>query len=96
VTFFVSIATFNGYASFSYTKPMGLFIVLLLFPIICVAIYVVSQLILVIRTLDDRWVSSLSLPSFLRWGSLDGRSWTDRMSFLDLSGSSGVCWRMES
>ncbi|KAL7414361.1 chitin synthase III catalytic subunit-domain-containing protein [Mrakia frigida] len=56
VSFFVAIATFNGYASFSYTKPMGLFIVLLVFPIVCVAIYVVSQLILVIRTLDDRWV----------------------------------------
>jgi hypothetical protein len=55
VSFFVSIATFKEVASFSYTKPIGLFIVYLLFPLICVAVYVVSQLILVIRTLDDRW-----------------------------------------
>lgn len=53
----MSIATLKGFASFSYEKPIGLFIVLLVFPIVCVAIYVVSQLILVIRTLDDRWVS---------------------------------------
>lgn len=54
--FFIAIATFNGYASFSYTNPIGLFITYLLFPAICVVIYVVSQFVLVVRTLDDRWV----------------------------------------
>ena len=56
VCFFVSIATFKGFASFSFTKPIGLFITYLIFPAVCVIIYVVSQLVLVIRTLDDRWV----------------------------------------
>lgn len=37
------------------TSVMGLFIVQLLFPTICVAIYILSQIILVVRTLDDRW-----------------------------------------
>jgi hypothetical protein len=54
--FFISIATFNGYASFSYTKPVGVFIMYLIFPVACVIVYTVSQLVLVIRTLDDRWV----------------------------------------
>ncbi|CDZ98386.1 Chitin synthase III catalytic subunit [Phaffia rhodozyma] len=56
ISFFISIATFNQYAGFSYMKPMGLYIVYLVFPIVCVAIYVISQLVLVFRTLDDRWV----------------------------------------
>jgi hypothetical protein len=56
VTFFVAIATFKQWASFSYTRPIGLFITYLLFPAICVVVYTVSQLVLVIRTLDDRWV----------------------------------------
>lgn len=37
------------------TKQMGLWIIQLLFPVICVAIYVLSQIVLVLRTLDDRW-----------------------------------------
>lgn len=40
----------------SYENTIGLFITYLVFPLICVVVYVVSQLILVIRTLDDRWV----------------------------------------
>lgn len=56
VCFFIAIATFKEYVSFSYEKPTGLFITYLLFPAICVIVYLVSQLILVIRTLDDRWV----------------------------------------
>lgn len=63
VSFFIAIATFKEVASFSYTKPLGLFIVYLLFPLVCVAVYVVSQLVLVIRTLDDRWVRVLPFPS---------------------------------
>lgn len=56
VCFFIAIATFNSYASFSYAKPIGLFVTYLIFPAFCVVVYVISQLILVIRTLDDRWV----------------------------------------
>lgn len=55
VSFFVAIATFKSFASFSPTKPTGLFVVYLIWPILCVAIYTLSQLILVFRTLDDRW-----------------------------------------
>lgn len=56
VCFFVAIATFKEFASFSYTKPIGLFITYLLWPAICVVVYVVTQLLLVVRTLDDRWI----------------------------------------
>lgn len=52
---FVSIATFQGVAGMGPTKQAGLWIVELLFPLICVAIYIVSQVLLVLRTLDDRW-----------------------------------------
>jgi uncharacterized membrane protein YhaH (DUF805 family) len=52
---FVAIATFKGFAGMSPTKQMGLWIMELLFPVICVAIYVASQVLLVLRTLDDRW-----------------------------------------
>ncbi|QRV84044.1 Chitin synthase III catalytic subunit [Ceratobasidium sp. AG-Ba] len=55
LSFFVSIATFKGFAGFDYSKPIGLYIVYLLWPILCVLVYVVLQLILVVRTLDDRW-----------------------------------------
>ncbi|KAF7365500.1 hypothetical protein MVEN_00423000 [Mycena venus] len=55
VSFFVAIATFKKFAGFNYTKPIGLWIIYILWPLLCVAIYVVSQLVLVFRTLDDRW-----------------------------------------
>ncbi|KAB5593459.1 Chitin synthase export chaperone [Ceratobasidium theobromae] len=55
LSFFVSIATFKGFAGFSYTKPVGLYIVYLLWPVLCVVVYIVLQFILVLRTLDDRW-----------------------------------------
>jgi len=55
IGFFVGIATFKQFASFSYTKPTALFIVYLIWPVFCVAVYIVSQLILVFRTLEDRW-----------------------------------------
>jgi len=55
ISFFVAIATFKGFAGFHFAKPVGLWIVYLLWPAICVAVYVVLQLVLVIRTLDDRW-----------------------------------------
>lgn len=55
IGFFISIATFKSFASFSFSKPFGLWIIYILWPVICVSIYTVSQLILVFRTLDDRW-----------------------------------------
>ena len=51
----MAVATFKSFAGFSFTKPIGLWIIYLLWPAICVIVYVVLQLILVIRTLDDRW-----------------------------------------
>ncbi|KAJ7163088.1 chitin synthase III catalytic subunit-domain-containing protein [Mycena filopes] len=53
--FFVAIATFKKFAGFNYAKPIGLWIVYILWPILCTVIYVVSQLVLVFRTLEDRW-----------------------------------------
>lgn len=55
VGMFVSIATFKGIAGMGPTKTTGLFIVELVFPLVCVLIYVISQTMLVLRTLDDRW-----------------------------------------
>ena len=55
IGFFLAIASFKAWAGFSYSKPIALWIVYFVWPIVCTAIYVVSQLILVIRTLDDRW-----------------------------------------
>ena len=54
-SFFVAIATFKGFASFTYAKPLGLWIIYILWPLICAVIYIVSQLVLVFRTLEDRW-----------------------------------------
>jgi len=53
--FFIAIATFKKLAGFDYTKPIALWIVYILWPVICAAVYFVSQLVLVFRTLDDRW-----------------------------------------
>ncbi|KDE09575.1 hypothetical protein MVLG_00470 [Microbotryum lychnidis-dioicae p1A1 Lamole] len=52
---FIAIATFKGLASFSRSKPTALWIVEFIFNLACLVIYIVLQLILVIRTLDDRW-----------------------------------------
>ncbi|EJT46454.1 cell wall chitin biosynthesis-related protein [Trichosporon asahii var. asahii CBS 8904] len=45
-----------GWGTLNYQNTMGLFITYLVYPLIVVVIYIVSQFILVIRTLDDRWV----------------------------------------
>ncbi|CCL98931.1 uncharacterized protein FIBRA_00938 [Fibroporia radiculosa] len=55
VTFFVAIATFKNFAHFSFTKPTGLWVIYFIWPVVCVVIYIISQLILIIRTLEDRW-----------------------------------------
>jgi hypothetical protein len=56
ICFVVAIGTFKNTGGLSYTKPIGLFITYLVYPLIVAVIYIVSQLVLVIRTLDDRWV----------------------------------------
>ncbi|KAI0248104.1 chitin synthase III catalytic subunit [Lactifluus subvellereus] len=55
ISFFIAIATFKGFAGFQNSKPLGLWIVYILWPLACTVIYVISQLILVFRTLEDRW-----------------------------------------
>jgi hypothetical protein len=55
ISFFIAIATFKSFAGFNFRQTVALWIVYILWPIICTAIYVISQLILVFRTLDDRW-----------------------------------------
>lgn len=55
VSFLIAIATFNSFIGFSPTKTTALFIVYLIWPIFCVTTYTLSQLVLVFRTLDDRW-----------------------------------------
>ncbi|ODN76185.1 chitin synthase export chaperone [Cryptococcus amylolentus CBS 6039] len=57
VCFGIAIATFKGTSSsFSPNNAVGLFITYLVFPLICILVYFVSQMLLVVRTLDDRWV----------------------------------------
>lgn len=53
--FFLSIATFQQFIGFSYAKPYALWIIYLIWPALCAVIYIVAQLILVFRTLEDRW-----------------------------------------
>ncbi|KAH9043865.1 chitin synthase export chaperone [Lactarius pseudohatsudake] len=53
--FFIAIATFKGYVGFKNSKPTALWIIYILWPLACTVIYVVSQLVLVFRTLEDRW-----------------------------------------
>ncbi|EKM77066.1 hypothetical protein AGABI1DRAFT_115471 [Agaricus bisporus var. burnettii JB137-S8] len=55
VSFFIAIATFKQFAGFSFDKTVGLWIIYILWPLICVVIYIISQLVLVFRTLQDRW-----------------------------------------
>jgi len=55
LTFFISICTFQGYAGFSPSQPVGLWVLHFIWPVICVVTYVVAQLVLVVRTLQDRW-----------------------------------------
>lgn len=55
VTFFIAIATFKSFAGLSPSKTTVLWIFYLIWPIICIVVYIVLQLLLVVRTLDDRW-----------------------------------------
>ncbi|KIX08232.1 uncharacterized protein Z518_02888 [Rhinocladiella mackenziei CBS 650.93] len=55
ISFAVSLLTFKGWAGLSPTNTTGLFIVLYVINAICLAVYLVMQVILVVNTLQDRW-----------------------------------------
>jgi hypothetical protein len=55
ITFFVSLATFKSFAGLNPTSTTGMFVVLYLLNAIQLFIYLAMQIILVTRTLQDRW-----------------------------------------
>ncbi|KAF9527891.1 chitin synthase III catalytic subunit-domain-containing protein [Crepidotus variabilis] len=55
VSMFIAIATFKQLFGFNYKQPIALFIIYIIWPLICVPVYIILQLILVFRTLEDRW-----------------------------------------
>lgn len=55
ISFLVSLATFKSWAGLGPTNTVGLFVVLYLLNAVELAIYIVSQIILVWRTLQDSW-----------------------------------------
>ena len=55
ISFLVSIATFKSWAGLGPTNTIGLFIVLYLLNAVELFIYVTMQVLLVTRTLQDRW-----------------------------------------
>ena len=55
ISFMVSLLTFKGWGGLGPTSTTGLFVVLFVINAICVAVYLVMQVILVVNTLQDRW-----------------------------------------
>lgn len=55
ITFLVALATFKSWAGLSPTNTVGLFVVLYLLNAVQLFVYVVLQILLVTRTLQDRW-----------------------------------------
>jgi hypothetical protein len=55
ITFLISLLTFKGWAGLGPTNTTGLFVVLFIINAICLAVYLVMQVILVVNTLQDRW-----------------------------------------
>ncbi|GFP58694.1 hypothetical protein ACSS6W_008620 [Trichoderma asperelloides] len=55
ISFLVSLATFKGWAGLGPTNTIGLFVVLYLLNAIELFVYVGMQILLVVRTLQDRW-----------------------------------------
>ena len=51
----VSLLTFRGWAGLGPTHTIGLFVVVYVLNAICLAVYVVMQVLLVANTLQDRW-----------------------------------------
>lgn len=55
LSFLVSLATFMGWVGLGPTNTVGLFVVLYLLNAVQLFVYVVMQILLVVRTLQDRW-----------------------------------------
>lgn len=55
ISFIVSLLTFKGWGGLSPTNTVGLFVVLYILNAICIAVFVVMQLLLVTNTLESRW-----------------------------------------
>ncbi|KAJ8109475.1 hypothetical protein ONZ43_g6126 [Nemania bipapillata] len=55
ITFLIGLATFKSWAGLSPTNTVGLFAVLYLLNGVQLVIYVVLQVLLVVRTLEDQW-----------------------------------------
>ncbi|EFX05196.1 chitin biosynthesis protein [Grosmannia clavigera kw1407] len=55
ISFLVSLATFKSWAGLGPTNTVGLFVVLYLLNAIQLFVYVVLQILLIARTLQDRW-----------------------------------------
>ncbi|DAA79586.1 TPA_exp: Uncharacterized protein A8136_0359 [Trichophyton benhamiae CBS 112371] len=51
----ISLLTFQGWAGLSPTNTVAMFVVLYVLNALCLAIYVIMQIILVVNTLQDRW-----------------------------------------
>jgi len=51
----VSLATFKDWAGLGPTHTIGLFVVLYIVSGLCLLVYIIMQVILVTRTLEDRW-----------------------------------------
>ncbi len=60
ISFLVSLATFKSWAGLGPTNTIGLFIVLYLLNAVELFVYVTLQILLVTRTLQDRWPSVIS------------------------------------
>lgn len=55
ISFVVSLLTFKSWGGLSPTNTIGMFVVLYVLNAICIAVYIIMQLILAFNTLEDRW-----------------------------------------
>lgn len=55
VSFLISLLTFKSWGGLSPTNTVGMFVILYIVNAICIAVYLVMQLLLVMNTLEDRW-----------------------------------------
>ncbi|KAL3480400.1 chitin synthase export chaperone [Aspergillus californicus] len=55
ISFLISILTFKSWGGLSPTNTIALFAILYIVNAICIAVYLVMQLLLVLNTLEDRW-----------------------------------------
>ncbi|PVU90813.1 hypothetical protein BB559_004435 [Furculomyces boomerangus] len=53
--YFVSISTFKNIVIFKSSYPIGIFTIYFVFNSLCLLVYVISQIILVVNTLDEYW-----------------------------------------